>query len=199
MFHVVIIIVFVFGLRDLQFLSFTTSALLIVFIMVELIRVCGLWPLSELIESVMANFRDEQDRGLLTMTPIYLLVGSSLPVWLAGDSSHTLSIMSGIIAVGVGDMAASVAGALYGVHKWPGTNKSYEGSLASLVTQIGASIALWYMINSSLPGILQTVAIVIAAAIAAVAEAKTQQIDNLILPLYHNIALLTLKLVVPNL
>lgn len=166
----------------------------------QLIRICGLQPFSELIDKCLASFRDEQDRGLLTLTHIYLLVGCSLPLWLApnGDS-QSLTLFSGIISVGVGDMAASVVGSLYGRHKWPGSRKSYEGSAAAVAAQVLFSTLLWTHITSSLPSLSHVVAVAVAGAVSAFVEANTQQIDNLILPLYHNIVILLAKIIVPDL
>jgi dolichol kinase len=86
---------------------------------------------GELIDSVIARFRDHQDEGKLVLTPTYLLVGCSLPIWLTGLyaengnvvlSAETIAAaLSGVLSIGIGDTFASIGGSMYGKTAWPGT------------------------------------------------------------------------------
>lgn len=43
------------------------------------------------------------------MTPTYLLVGISVPIWLSSDARQ-LSAFAGLVSIGVGDAAAAIVG-----------------------------------------------------------------------------------------
>jgi len=82
---------------------------------------------GEKINTLVEGFRDHQDEGKLILTPIYLLCGISLPIWLIGlYSEHGKVIMSpesiaacltGVLSIGIGDSFASIGGKLFGRHK----------------------------------------------------------------------------------
>lgn len=95
-------------------------------VLLETMRVIDLWPLSGLLNQVVKAFVDEKDAGIVALTPIYLLVGCALPIWIHphacdGDTcgDEILPLLSGVLAVGIGDTAASYFGSKYGRHKWP--------------------------------------------------------------------------------
>ena len=47
-----------------------------------------------------------------------------------------VSQLCGLMCIGVGDTFASVIGTQYGKHKWPGSKKSFEGTMAYIVSQL---------------------------------------------------------------
>ena len=150
------------------------------------LRVCRVWPFFHALDACVSAFKDEQDAGLLTLTPMYLLLGCALPVWLhpSGEGA-SLATLSGVISVGVGDAAASLVGS-YGRMRWSGSRKTLEGSCAAWVAQLVASLLLWSFLHSHLTisaGELLVLALI--SAVVAVAEARTPDIDNLVLPLVH--------------
>ena len=77
----------------------------------------------------MSIFKDGQDEGLTILTPIYLLTGISLPLWLnlVGSSSSSslfdssqniAAALAGVLSIG--DTFANVGGSKFGLHKWKG-------------------------------------------------------------------------------
>lgn len=126
-FHFLIVLVFVPGLiyqcAFIYVASGIASALLIV---LETMRVIQLPPIYNILEHSVKCFIDEKDAGFVALTPIYLLVGCSMPLWLhpcpcdLTDSAgfQLLPLMAGVISVGIGDTAASIVGSKYGKIKW---------------------------------------------------------------------------------
>uniref|UniRef100_T1HXV3 dolichol kinase n=1 Tax=Rhodnius prolixus TaxID=13249 RepID=T1HXV3_RHOPR len=92
------------------------------------------------------KFADEKDEGPVALTPVYLLVGCALPLWLYPvtniSESDILPLISGLLTVGVGDSAASICGSLVGKNKWPGSKKTKEGTAACFLSQLFLVIAL---------------------------------------------------------
>jgi len=135
-------------------------------------------------------FRDEKDMGYLTLTHIYLLVGCSLPLWIYPFDyvKSPLAIASGIITVGFGDTAASIAGSLIGKHHWRGSPKTYEGTCFAMIAQLVSSLIICkYLIPNYFFSIYNIFVLSLISTTVAIIEAKISQIDNLVLPLYYYI------------
>jgi len=97
----------------------------------------------------------------------FLLIGCAIPLWLSlsyllrtgsGYLSgwevprREVSMVSGVICVGMGDVAASLIGRRYGRHKWIwGGGKSIEGS-AAFATAVGLVLILAKSWNWGLAG-----------------------------------------------
>lgn len=62
-------------------------------ICVQIVRLLNVQPLGDGINSSFTKFLDEQDQGPLVLTPIYLLVGSFLPLWLAPVTKNLGSLL----------------------------------------------------------------------------------------------------------
>jgi dolichol kinase len=86
-----------------------------------------LYPVAGVLNTAVSAFLDEKDAAGVALTPIYLLVGCSLPIWLhptpcdITDSAgfNLFYLLAGILSVGVGDTAAGIIGSSFGNHKWP--------------------------------------------------------------------------------
>lgn len=112
-FHLLIVFVFVPGLiYQCAFLFVASGIALALMIVLETIRVIRLSPICNALEQAVKCFVDEKDAGLVALTPIYLLIGCSAPLWLhpcpcdLTDSAgfEILPLMAGVISVGKADM-----------------------------------------------------------------------------------------------
>lgn len=148
---------------DPSFISLALVLMLAIFLLLDLFRASQLPPISRPLTHFLAPYVDGRDhRGPVIVSHVFLLIGCAIPLWLslaglprAGESPWThwdvsgrdLSMISGIICVGMGDSAASLVGRRYGRTKWYwGGGKSLEGSaaFASAVT-LGLSVGWLYL------------------------------------------------------
>lgn len=129
-FHFLAIAIFVPGfLYKCSILYLASGVVLGIFIVLELIRNIQLKPLSDHLQEGFLLYCDEKDAGAVALTPIYLLIGVSLPLWIhpaacdMTDSAgfNLIPLLSGVFTVGVGDTGASFIGTRFGKHNWPGT------------------------------------------------------------------------------
>ncbi|XP_074067091.1 dolichol kinase [Macrotis lagotis] len=198
-FHFIVVATYIPGLIFDRLLLYVAAVVcLAVFIFLEYIRFFRIKPLGQTLRNLLSLFLDERDSGPLILTHIYLLLGMSLPIWLFPRSCvpkgslgevGALVPYAGVLAVGVGDTIAAIFGSTVGEIHWPGTLKTFEGTMTSIFAQI-ISVALILIfdsrvdLNSSYAWILGSISIV------SLLEAYTTQIDNLILPLYLQILLM---------
>jgi dolichol kinase len=132
---------------DPTFAALALGLVLAIFLILDLFRASQLPPLSKPLAYFLTPYVDGRDlRGPVVISHIFLLIGSAIPLWLSlgalprigtGPWSgwelpiRDVSMVSGVICVGMGDAAASLIGRRYGRHKWFWSGgKSIEGSLA---------------------------------------------------------------------
>ena len=131
------------------------------------------------------------------MTHIYLLMGCALPPTLSFimfdggllTNEWTTIILSGVLFLGVGDVAAALYGRKHGKSKWRvGSSKTVEGSL---VCFIGLAV-FYYGVNSMISPFSNYyfISYFISSWIVAAVEAFTDQYDNLVCSLVYFITLL---------
>lgn len=149
---------------DPTFVSLALILILAVFLLLDLFRASQLPPLSKPLTLFLAPYVDGRDhRGPVIVSHIFLLIGCAIPLWLSlaaiertGDtpwegwdvSRREVSMISGVVCVGMGDAAASLIGRRYGRRRWCWSGgKSFEGSLAFAVAVVlGLSFArLWLL------------------------------------------------------
>lgn len=135
---------------DPAFVSLALALVLAIFLLLDLIRASQLPPLSGPIAKFLTPYVDGRDlRGPVVVSHIFLLIGCAIPLWLSlaaitrtGDEpwkdwdvkSRDVSMLSGVVCVGMGDAAASLIGRRFGRRKWLWAGgKSLEGSLAFAV------------------------------------------------------------------
>ncbi|KAL2025074.1 hypothetical protein VTK56DRAFT_76 [Thermocarpiscus australiensis] len=135
---------------DPAFAALALALVLAVFLLLDLLRASQLPPLSRPLAAFLAPYVDGRDlRGPVVISHMFLLVGCAVPLWLslaslprAGEGplmgwevpSREVSMVSGVVCVGLGDAAASLVGRRWGRRKWLwGGGKSIEGSVAFAV------------------------------------------------------------------
>ncbi|KAL6360516.1 hypothetical protein LRP88_06222 [Fusarium phalaenopsidis] len=151
---------------DPTYAALALSLILAVFLILDLLRASQLPPLSKPIASFLAPYVDGRDfRGPVVISHIFLLIGCAIPLWLALASiprtgsgylagwevpTREVSMVSGVICVGLGDAAASLIGRRYGHRKWLwGGGKSLEGSVAFAIAVFAglAAASIWLRVG----------------------------------------------------
>ncbi|KAK0635217.1 hypothetical protein B0T17DRAFT_483336 [Bombardia bombarda] len=138
---------------DPAYVALALSLVLAIFLLLDLLRASQLPPLSKPIARFLTPYVDGRDlRGPVVISHIFLLIGCAIPLWLSlaalprSAASHNsaltgwevptrdVSMVSGVVCVGLGDAAASLIGRRWGHRKWLwGGGKSIEGSVAFAV------------------------------------------------------------------
>lgn len=159
-FHGMMVVMFLPSiLIDPAFAGLALSLALAVFLLLDLFRASQLPPLSKPLTYFLAPYVDGRDhRGPVIVSHIFLLIGCAIPLWLSlavvkrtdsplwsgwEISTRDVSMVSGVVCVGMGDAAASLFGRRFGRRRWVwGGGKSLEGSLAFAVAVVlGLSFA----------------------------------------------------------
>jgi dolichol kinase len=143
---------------DPTFAALALSLMLAIFLLLDLFRASQLPPLSKHLAYFLTPYVDGRDlKGPVVISHIFLLIGCAIPLWLSlGSLPRTgkdyltgwevpireVSMVSGVICVGLGDAAASLIGRRFGRRKWLwGGGKSIEGSVA-FATAVGLALIL---------------------------------------------------------
>lgn len=138
---------------DPTFAALALSLILSIFLLLDLFRASQLPPLSKPLTYFLAPYVDGRDhRGPVIVSHIFLLIGCAIPLWLSlartercgtkpwegwEVKTRDLSMVSGVVCVGMGDAAASLIGRRYGRRQWLWSGgKSLEGSLAFTIAVI---------------------------------------------------------------
>merc|ERR1712216_965125 len=145
------------------------------------------------LDAALRTYIDERDGGTAILTHIYLLLGCALPVWYAFFAHHggafsaraLLSALSGVAVTGVGDAAASVVGSSIGRLRWPRNKKTLEGSAAMALSVITFQAAMLHIVGFHRVGSGAWGRLVAADLAVCFLEAVTDQVDNVVLPLFH--------------
>ncbi|KAF2280736.1 uncharacterized protein EI97DRAFT_471743 [Westerdykella ornata] len=146
---------------DPLFLHLALALVLALFILADLARAAMVAGIGQRIARFLTPFVDGRDlRGPVVVSHFFLLVGCAVPVWLGlagverdvsagpwrgwdlvsmtgetgvkeGSGGRDVSLVAGVVCVGMGDAAASLVGRRWGRRKWPWAGgKSLEGSAA---------------------------------------------------------------------
>ena len=149
---------------DPAFTGLSLALILAIFLLVDLFRASQLPPISRPLTYFLLPYVDGRDhRGPVIVSHMFLLLGCGIPLWLSLAGSprtgsapwegwevlrRDVSMVSGVVCVGLGDAAASLVGRRYGRSKWFwGGGKSLEGSLAfTVVVTIGLVCARAWLV-----------------------------------------------------
>ncbi|KPJ03116.1 Dolichol kinase [Papilio xuthus] len=154
-FHILASIVFLSGLlTDIPLMTLASGVGFSLLVFVEALRIAEIETISPTLQSAFVVYCDDKDSGTFAMTPLYLFVGLACPIVLAPEPV-SLDLLAGVLAVGIGDTAASCAGATFGRNRW--------SDFLDVPNALTRSV--------------------FAATTSALVEAKTDQVDNLVLPL----------------
>ena len=151
---------------DPTFVALAFALILAIFLLLDLFRASQLPPLSKPLTYFLAPYVDGRDhRGPIIVSHIFLLIGCAIPLWLSLASTERaghgplagwevatrdLSMVSGVICVGMGDAAASLVGRRFGRRRWPWSGgKSLEGSAAFAVAVVAgiATSRTWMLLG----------------------------------------------------
>lgn len=198
---------------DPAFCALALGLVLAIFLLLDLFRASQLPPISRPLTYFLAPYVDGRDhRGPVIVSHIFLLIGCSIPLWLsltdvsrASDRpwsgwdvlSRDVSMVSGVICVGMGDAAASLIGRRLGRLKWFwGGGKSLEGSVAFAVAvttglvfaRIWLATGQWRVTGSDGEAHPDWLATLLKAAFAAAGTSATEAIltgcnDNVVVPI----------------
>ena len=182
-FHGLVVIIMLFGLNeDIEFTSFASLMMFIMFVYIECLRTLNIGKISKFLNDALSKFTDEKDQGSLILSHIYLLTGVFLPIWIAYDlkSVPKLFLLSGVLSVGVGDSVASIIGSRFGKTKWPySPRKSVEGTMASIICQF---LFVQFLALTNYLNDYNSNKVLLSIIITSLIEAHTTQVDNIVLP-----------------
>ncbi|KAI3396469.1 hypothetical protein diail_12189 [Diaporthe ilicicola] len=152
---------------DPAWCALALAVVLAIFLLLDLLRASQLPPLSKPITNFLHPYTDGRDHcGPVVISHIFLLIGCAIPLWLSLASlartgtgyqtgwevpTRDLSMVAGVVCVGLGDAAASLIGRRYGHHKWLWKGgKSLEGSVAFAVAVFVGLLAanIWLKIGA---------------------------------------------------
>jgi dolichol kinase len=140
-------VLFLLPYQQEPFMHIAFSVGLAALIFLEYVRYFAVVPFGKEIHLFLVGFLDARDGGPIILSHLYLLMGCAAPVWLA--EQHILAGLSGIFALGVGDAMASIVGKRFGRHRWPGTIKTVEGTIAFVLSVMIAAgtvfVGMWIM------------------------------------------------------
>jgi len=124
-----------------NFTAFAFIGALVLFVLVEAIRLARLYPVYTDLSNFLNRYLDSREDGPLIVSHIYLLLGCAAPVILSRmpvlpegyETAGRIGLsLSGMISLGIGDSFASIVGISFGRRLFPpipGTKKSFEGML----------------------------------------------------------------------
>ena len=138
-------------------------------------------PISPIHKWRLSAFRDGHGLGT-----VYYSFSLTALLFLFFDEGWIIQI--GFLPLVFGDAFANIIGLKYGEHKWPGTEKSVEGSLGGLIASLFVlliSLSIYYFLNEY-PGSYPTIILIslIVSSIMAIVELISPYgFDNLTIPI----------------
>ena len=125
---------------------FSSNIAIVLFTIVEFSKKYSKDTFLEALHTYEAKYLDEREKNNsgLILSHQFLLIGCTIPsissyILIDGLEFPPHFIMfslSGLIFVGIGDSMAALGGRIYGKTKWPGRNKSQEGSFICICSYL---------------------------------------------------------------
>ena len=190
-FHLTISLIALGGIiYDPAFIRLSAHLMLQIFVILELLRIFKATPWTQFLNAGLPMFIDPaQESEALILTPILLIAGVFLPIFLSPinfEEGSTLELkhLAGIATVGVGDSCAAIVGSRFGRTRLPKIfrrHKSLEGTLAMFLGQAG-----FYSLTL-LSGLVpysnwELLKLTFAIIICTLIEAASKVGDNILLP-----------------
>ncbi|KAF3319903.1 dolichol kinase [Carex littledalei] len=186
-YHLVAVLLFVPALIfQPSFLDLAFGTALMVFLLLEMIRVWEIWPLGKMVHQFMNAFTDHRDSDVLIVSHFSLLLGCALPKWMSsGFNDRPLAPFAGILSLGIGDTMASMVGHKYGVLRWSKAGKKTVEGTAAGITSVWVACYILLPLLASSGYILSQHwgSLLIAVTLSGLLEAYTAQLDNAFIPL----------------
>lgn len=144
------------------------------FLCVEYLRYLKLQPLGASLDNALRQFADYRDRrGPLIVSYIYLILGVSVPLLLFDSPA-------GLVSLGIGDAFASIVGKRLGRWRWPGGDKTIEGTVAFVLCSFAVTCllkrVLGYYSTLSVGGLF------VSCLMSGVLEGNSVLNDNILVP-----------------
>ena len=194
-YHIFVCIVFVSGITTSpQLLSTACAGLTFAMFFGEVAYCRG----ASFLRNHLQKFKGSQDVEPLVLTPFYLLIGLSVPVWMRygifpvemlASRANTTFLQSvlpyaGVMTIGVGDACAALIGTSFGRVKLPGTHKTVEGLLGNIAGQALFMVLIGPYLKWGARGANDALILGSVMIGTSLLEVYTQDIDNLIIPIY---------------
>ena len=197
-YHIITLVMFIpviYARQEFIYVAFGAAFAGMVF--AEGLRFGLIPPVGHVMDRFLRSFTDNRDRGIVILSHIYLLLGCACTVWINRihqidnmvPSLSAIAPFAGVLILGGADSAASYVGINYGRHKWPGTSKTIEGSVGALLCLLGMVYALLWLYGLQYFTFWVGLRVTMACALSCLLEAFTDQNDNLVLPIYFEMAL----------
>lgn len=177
--------------------QFTVIALLgsaVVFVVAEIVRFNRFTVIGQWLSQSLLRFQDFKDlKGPLNVSYIYLIAGVTLPMVFdyCVDRQVTIEAYLGLIALGLGDLAASIVGKRFGSVKWKGGPKSVQGTVAFVaITFAGLFLVDQFCLEAIVP---DWEPVFVGCLIGGILEGVCTLNDNLVIPCMMMIALRALE------
>ncbi|KAK0420503.1 hypothetical protein QR680_014726 [Steinernema hermaphroditum] len=181
-FHLTISLIAVSGLRhDPDFVLLSALLMACIFVILEVLRSAKVPPWHEKLDDWLLVFLDAQDSRERILTPIFLIIGIFLPIFLSPPGTDHVAHAyhyAGVITVGIGDSFAALVGSQFGSHHWKRSKKTIEGSVAMWLSQIAGVYLLCPI------GEISFLWTVVVCGLSAALEAGLRKGDNVILPFF---------------
>lgn len=170
---------------EADFVAIALLGSVVVFLVLEMVRVTRLTFIGEFLFTELRFFQDEKDlKGPLNLSYIFLLVGVAFPLAYGFFLEDVVSLRSylGLVMLGLGDSVASIVGKKLGRNKWRGGDRTIEGSLAFVVVTFSTLVAVDAYLLPEPARVNNWENVFIVVLVAGLLEGSATLNDNVLIP-----------------